>query len=121
MSLKQASSIARPIVNLAGAPTLRSSSIAARSYATNNKGPESRRRSVTPFNDDGHVQWGDLSAGEKASRATQQTFNFGMVAVGLVLTVRQFVVERYRWSISLLTLSDIGRSRIFPLDGCILA
>jgi hypothetical protein len=48
---------------------------------------ESRRRSVTPFNDDGHVPWTELSAGEKTARAAQQTFNFGMVIVGLVLTV----------------------------------
>ncbi|KAK4100289.1 TIM21-domain-containing protein [Parathielavia hyrcaniae] len=48
--------------------------------------PDSRRRAVTPFNDDGHVPWTDLSAGEKTARAAQQTFNFGMVIVGLVLT-----------------------------------
>ncbi|KAK3319325.1 TIM21-domain-containing protein [Apodospora peruviana] len=47
---------------------------------------ESKRRAVTPFNDDGHVPWTNLSAGEKTARATQQTFNFGMVIVGLVLT-----------------------------------
>ncbi|KAJ3574067.1 hypothetical protein NPX13_g4491 [Xylaria arbuscula] len=41
---------------------------------------------VTPFNDDGFVPWRELSAAEKASRATQQSFNFGLVAVGLVLT-----------------------------------
>jgi import inner membrane translocase subunit TIM21 len=41
---------------------------------------------VTPFNDDGHVPWTELSAGEKTGRATQQTFNFGMVIVGLVMT-----------------------------------
>jgi import inner membrane translocase subunit TIM21 len=46
----------------------------------------SKRRAVTPFNDDGHVPWTQLSAGEKAGRATQQTFNFGMVIVGLVMT-----------------------------------
>jgi hypothetical protein len=49
---------------------------------------ESRRRAVTPFNDDGRVPWTDLSAGEKTGRAAQQTFNFGMVIAGLVLTVR---------------------------------
>lgn len=41
---------------------------------------------MTPFNDNGYVPWNELSAGEKASRATQQTFNFGLVIVGLVLT-----------------------------------
>ncbi|KAL2176825.1 TIM21-domain-containing protein [Thermothelomyces heterothallicus CBS 202.75] len=47
---------------------------------------ESRRRAVTPFNDDGRVPWTQLSAPEKTARAAQQTFNFGMVVVGLVLT-----------------------------------
>lgn len=49
--------------------------------------PSSRRRAVTPFNDDGHVPWTELSAGEKTARAAQQTFNFGLVIVGLALTV----------------------------------
>ncbi|KAI0099919.1 import inner membrane translocase subunit tim-21 [Nemania sp. FL0031] len=61
-----------------------------RSYATHRdlgKGPNtSRRRAVTPFNDDGFVPWSELSVAEKASRATQQSFNFGLVVVGLVLT-----------------------------------
>lgn len=51
--------------------------------------PASKRRAVTPFNDDGHVPWTELSAGEKTGRAVQQTVNFGMVIVGLVLTVRK--------------------------------
>lgn len=46
-----------------------------------------RRRSVTPFNDDGHIPWSELSAGGKAARATQQSFNFGLVIVGIALTV----------------------------------
>ncbi|KAI1384878.1 import inner membrane translocase subunit tim-21, mitochondrial [Hypoxylon trugodes] len=46
----------------------------------------SKRKAVTPFNDDGFVPWRELSLGEKTSRATQQTFNFGLVIVGLVLT-----------------------------------
>jgi len=32
------------------------------------------------------VPWTNLSAGEKTGRAVQQTFNFGMVLVGLVMT-----------------------------------
>ncbi|KAI1336284.1 import inner membrane translocase subunit tim-21, mitochondrial [Xylariaceae sp. FL0016] len=64
--------------------------LAHRSYATHhNTGGNpstSKRRAVTPFNDDGYVPWTELSAAEKASRATQQSFNFGMVIVGLVLT-----------------------------------
>lgn len=70
-------------------------SLMRRTYATQHSlgatgaassGP--RRKSVTPFNDDGHVPWSELSAGEKAARATQQTFNFGLILVGIVLTVR---------------------------------
>jgi mitochondrial import inner membrane translocase subunit TIM21 len=61
--------------------------LAHRSYATHhNPGSDAKRRAVTPFNDDGHVPWSDLSAGEKTGRAAQQTFNFGMVLVGVVLT-----------------------------------
>ncbi|KAF9870352.1 hypothetical protein CkaCkLH20_12199 [Colletotrichum karsti] len=43
-----------------------------------------KRRTVTPFNDTGAVPWADLSAGEKAARATQQTFNFGLILAGLL-------------------------------------
>jgi hypothetical protein len=57
-------------------------SSSARLYATQ----QPSRRSVTPFNDDGRVPWTDLSAREKTGRAAQQTFNFGMVIVGVVLT-----------------------------------
>jgi import inner membrane translocase subunit TIM21 len=46
-----------------------------------------KRRVVTPFNDDGAVPWSELSIREKAARSTQQTFNFGLAAVGLLLTV----------------------------------
>ncbi|KAK3485949.1 import inner membrane translocase subunit tim-21, mitochondrial [Neurospora hispaniola] len=55
-----------------------------RQYATAQE--SSKRRSVTPFNDDGHVPWTRLSTGEKAGRAVQQTFNFGLVILGVVLT-----------------------------------
>jgi import inner membrane translocase subunit TIM21 len=47
-----------------------------------------RRKAVTAFNDDGRVAWGDLSAREKAARTAQQTFNFGFIILGAVLTVR---------------------------------
>lgn len=46
-----------------------------------------RTRRVTVFNDDGQVKWGDLSPMEKAARTTQQSFNFGLIAVGAVATV----------------------------------
>ncbi|KAK8051292.1 import inner membrane translocase subunit tim-21 [Apiospora rasikravindrae] len=63
-----------------------------RSYATQHglgtttttTGP--RRKTVTPFNDDGRVPWHQLSAGEKTARATQQSFNLGLMFVGFVLT-----------------------------------
>ncbi|KAF3806541.1 Mitochondrial import inner membrane translocase subunit TIM21 [Colletotrichum gloeosporioides] len=47
---------------------------------------KSKRRTVTPFNDTGAVPWSELSAGEKAARATQQTFNFGLILAGLFVT-----------------------------------
>lgn len=62
-----------------------------RNYATHRDlgrdSTASRRRAVTPFNDTGFVPWSELSTLEKASRATQQSFNFGIVIVGLALTV----------------------------------
>ncbi|CAK7262817.1 mitochondrial import inner membrane translocase subunit tim21 [Sporothrix epigloea] len=67
-----------------------------RSYATQHQSRSStsspsspatpRRHSVTPFNDDGVVPWAELSGGEKTARAAQQTFNLGMVVLGVVLT-----------------------------------
>ncbi|KAB5571908.1 import inner membrane translocase subunit tim-21 [Coniochaeta sp. 2T2.1] len=76
------------------APVLASSSIIARPFFVHRRfattqqtsNAEAKRRAVTPFNDDGHVPWTNLSAGEKTGRAVQQTFNFGMVIVGLVMT-----------------------------------
>jgi hypothetical protein len=69
-------------------PMMRSRRYATQHQQQQSTAAESRRRSVTPFNDDGRVPWTDLSAGEKTGRAAQQTFNFGMVIVGLLLTVR---------------------------------
>lgn len=65
----------------------------ARTYATQTGlgatgTPKPKRRNVTPFNDTGSVPWRELSGTEKAARATQQSYNFGMILVGLVLTVR---------------------------------
>lgn len=63
-----------------------------RTYATQTglgkaPSPGPKRKSVTPFNDDGRVKWADLSVGEKAGRATQQSFNFGFILAGLGATV----------------------------------
>ncbi|EQL02599.1 hypothetical protein G6O67_000690 [Ophiocordyceps sinensis] len=62
-----------------------------RCYASSNglgttAAPTQKRRSVTPFNDTGSVPWSELSSAEKAARATQQSFNFGLIMAGLVLT-----------------------------------
>lgn len=69
-------------------PSLATPLLLRRNYATQNTTSASKRRSVTPFNDDGHVPWGDLSIAEKTARTTQQTFNLGFILVGVVLTVR---------------------------------
>jgi mitochondrial import inner membrane translocase subunit TIM21 len=53
------------------------------SHAQSNK----KRKAVTILNDDGRVAWRELSAGEKAARTSQQAFNFGMILLGLTLTV----------------------------------
>ncbi|VUC24824.1 unnamed protein product [Clonostachys rosea] len=79
--------VLRPVSRLTSIRPL----LSARPYATQgstNSNPKatSRRRSVTPFNDTGFVPWSELSVSEKAARATQQSFNFGMVIVGVVLT-----------------------------------
>ncbi|KAF2091640.1 TIM21-domain-containing protein [Saccharata proteae CBS 121410] len=70
-------------------PALRTS---RRRYATHSslgKTPgssTSRRKQITIANDDGRVRWTDLSTREKVSRSTQQSFNFAVVAVGLLAT-----------------------------------
>jgi hypothetical protein len=65
--------------------------IAARLYATQTglgtTAAPTRRKTVTAFNDDGRVSWGDLSAREKVARTTQQSFNFSFIFLGAVLTV----------------------------------
>ncbi|RYP91810.1 hypothetical protein DL770_002066 [Monosporascus sp. CRB-9-2] len=65
--------------------------VGIRSYATHHSTASSssaapKRRAVTPFNDNGFVPWRELSATEKASRATQQSFNFALVVLGVALT-----------------------------------
>ncbi|KAF2161988.1 hypothetical protein M409DRAFT_69486 [Zasmidium cellare ATCC 36951] len=57
-----------------------------------NSSAASRRKAVTVINDTGRVPWENLSIGEKAARATQQTFNFGLVALGIALTGGVFTV-----------------------------
>ncbi|KAK3678462.1 mitochondrial import inner membrane translocase subunit tim21 [Recurvomyces mirabilis] len=45
-----------------------------------------RTRRVTVTNDTGAVPWKELKMGEKAARATQQSFNFGLIMLGITLT-----------------------------------
>ena len=62
-----------------------------RTYASQTSTPGASgtsRRQVTVTTDDGRVQWRELSRGEKAARATQQTFNFGLIVSGIVMPVR---------------------------------
>ena len=58
-----------------------------RTYASQTSTGTSRKQ-VTLANDDGRVQWRDLSIREKAARTTQQTFNFGLIITGIIMTVR---------------------------------
>ncbi|KAK7748599.1 mitochondrial import inner membrane translocase subunit tim21 [Cytospora paraplurivora] len=74
--------------------------IAQRNYASTGgssgaSSANTKRRAVTPFNDDGHVPWTNLSGAEKTARAAQQTFNFGFILVGVGLTS---VVGYFLWT-----------------------
>ncbi|KAL8833868.1 MAG: hypothetical protein Q9170_004045 [Blastenia crenularia] len=44
------------------------------------------RKQITVANDDGRIDWKELSVKEKAARTTQQTFNFGIILTGLLMT-----------------------------------
>lgn len=59
-----------------------------RGYATQTPlgGPAASRKQVTVTSDDGRVAWKDLSVREKAARTTQQTFNFGVILAGFLMT-----------------------------------
>ena len=62
----------------------------SRHYATSSSPGVQRtptRKQVTIRNDDGRVEWNELTIGEKAARTTQQTFNFGVILAGLAGTV----------------------------------
>jgi hypothetical protein len=75
-------------LRLCGAWTTASRS--ARAYATQNTIRDSTkpsRKQVTVVNDDGRVNWNDLTTREKAARSTQKTFHFGIILIGLVMTV----------------------------------
>lgn len=80
-------------------------------------GSSSRKRTVTPFNDDGFVPWSELSTSEKAARATQQSVNFGMIIVGFVLTASLPLRLEFR---HLLT-ATLERCCVLPVDRCIFS
>ena len=46
------------------------------------------RKQVTVVNDDGRVEWKELSGREKAARTAQQSFNLLTILTGMVMTVR---------------------------------
>ena len=59
-------------------------------YATQSglgRAPVVSRKQVTVANDDGRVNWKDLTTREKAARTTQKTFHLGVILTGLVMTV----------------------------------
>ena len=63
-----------------------------RRYATESTVTGSKntsRKQITVVSDDGRVNWGQLSLKEKAARTTQQTFNFGVILAGALMTVRR--------------------------------
>ena len=65
--------------------------VSLRAYATHNTvggTSGSSRKQVTVVNDDGRINWGDLSMREKAARTTQKTFHLGVILTGLVMTVQ---------------------------------
>lgn len=63
-----------------------SSSSSTSSSLPKDAASSSRRRAVTIVNDTGAVPWKELSLGEKAARTTQQSFNLGIVLLGVGLT-----------------------------------
>ena len=87
----------------------------SRHYATSDSpGVQKRptRKQVTIRNDDGRVEWNELTIGEKAARTTQQTFNFGVVLAGLAGTVcitARMDFQQLTWNRLLLATSYIQR------------
>ncbi|KAF2141429.1 uncharacterized protein K452DRAFT_228524 [Aplosporella prunicola CBS 121167] len=62
---------------------------AGRPYATQSgvgNGPKSSSKRQVTLANDGPPRWTDLSTGEKAVRSTEQSFNFLLVAAGIIAT-----------------------------------
>ncbi|MCJ1398781.1 mitochondrial import inner membrane translocase subunit tim21 [Xylographa trunciseda] len=58
-------------------------------YATQSglgRAPIASRKQITVANDDGRVNWKDLSTREKAARTTQKTFHLGIILTGFIMT-----------------------------------
>ena len=79
--------------------------------------PSCSRKQVTIRNDDGRVQWDDLTVREKAARTTQQTFNFGVVLLGLSMTVGG-LLEYWMFTI-LITKIILDWDCLFPVYRCV--
>ena len=77
------------------------------------RAPVASRKQVTVANDDGRVNWKDLTTREKAARTTQKTFHLGVVLTGLVMTVWCL------WNICVIGLNRLGRSGIPTVYRCI--
>ncbi|KAM5461887.1 mitochondrial import inner membrane translocase subunit tim21 [Microsporum ferrugineum] len=60
---------------------------ATQSSLNSSKSAQPTRKSITVTSDDGTIKWGQLSRGEKAARATQQSVNFLVILAGAVMTV----------------------------------
>ncbi|KAK5111687.1 hypothetical protein LTR62_004793 [Meristemomyces frigidus] len=78
------------VLRLGTRSSLPSQAIRHTRFATTDSLPKDtsviRHRRVTVTNDTGAVPWKHLSLGEKAARATQQSFNLSLILVGITLT-----------------------------------
>lgn len=79
-SLSTVALIASTSANL----TLRSNYATHSGLSSTGSGPT--RKQISVMTDDGRYRWGELSGKEKVARATQQSFNFLIVVIGVVMT-----------------------------------
>ncbi|KAH8709950.1 TIM21-domain-containing protein [Phaeosphaeriaceae sp. PMI808] len=54
--------------------------------STPNPSPTPPRKKITLIGDTGQVKWSDLSPAEKVVRTTQQSFNLGVILIGILAT-----------------------------------
>ena len=74
------------VLGIRGSPALAAYTRLSQARTATTDASSSRRRAVTVVNDTGAVPWKQLSFGEKAARTTQQSFNIGLVLLGLAAT-----------------------------------